>query len=38
LPDPAGNGVVSATDLHRAELAALSDRFSNVCRLDDLAG
>jgi nicotinamidase-related amidase len=38
LPDPAGNGVVSAADLHRAELAALSDRFSIVCRLTDLAG
>ncbi|MEX0954459.1 MAG: cysteine hydrolase family protein [Rhizobiaceae bacterium] len=38
LPDPAGDGVVSAADLHRAELAALSDRFSIVCRLADLAG
>lgn len=38
LPDPAGDGVVSAADLHRAELAALSDRFSIVCRLGDLAG
>ena len=38
LPDPTGNGVVSAGDLHRAELAALSDRFSIVCRLADLAG
>jgi nicotinamidase-related amidase len=38
LPDPAGNGVVAAADLHRAELAALSDRFSIVCRSADLGG
>ena len=38
LPDPAGNGVVAAVDLHRAELAALSDRFSIVCRSGDLGG
>jgi nicotinamidase-related amidase len=36
LPDPAGNRIVAAADLHRAELAALSDRFSIVCRLAEL--
>lgn len=31
LPATDGEGVVSAADLHRSELAALSDRFSIVC-------
>ncbi|TWG89620.1 nicotinamidase-related amidase [Mesorhizobium sp. J18] len=33
---PSGDGVVAAADLHRAELAALSDRFSIICRTADL--
>ena len=36
LPLPAG-GVIAAADLHAAELAALADRFSIVCRTADLA-
>jgi len=30
LPDPLGNGVVSAADLQRAALAALADRFATI--------
>ncbi len=37
LPTPA-DGAIAAADLHAAELAALSDRFSIVCRTADLAG
>ena len=33
---PSDDGVVAAADLHRAELAALSDRFSIICRTADL--
>lgn len=33
---PAGGGDISAADLHRAELAALADRFSIVCDTDGL--
>lgn len=36
LPDPTGEGVIAADALHRAELAALADRFATVCRTDDL--
>lgn len=36
LPTP-GGGAIAAADLHAAELAALSDRFSIVCRTADLA-
>ena len=35
LPAPDG-GVVPAADLHRAELAALADRFAVVCRAADI--
>lgn len=37
LPRADGNGVVAAADLHNAELAALSDRFSIICKTDALA-
>jgi nicotinamidase-related amidase len=30
LPDPLGTGVMSAAELHRATLAALSDRFAAI--------
>ena len=30
LPDPLGDGVLKATDLHRAALAALADRFATI--------
>ncbi|MBN9068348.1 MAG: isochorismatase family protein, partial [Rhizobiales bacterium] len=33
---PAAGGDISAADLHRAELAALADRFSIVCDTDIL--
>ena len=33
---PSGAGDISAADLHRAELAALADRFSIVCDTDAL--
>lgn len=33
---PAAGGDISAADLHRAELAALADRFSIVCDTDAL--
>jgi nicotinamidase-related amidase len=33
---PTGRGDISAADLHRAELAALADRFSIVCDTDIL--
>ncbi|MEO3998404.1 cysteine hydrolase family protein [Mesorhizobium sp. CAU 1732] len=36
LPHVDGSGVLSAADLHRAELAALADRFSIVCRTADI--
>ncbi|GHD05806.1 isochorismatase [Tianweitania populi] len=36
LPRPDGTGVVAAADLHEAELAALSDRFSIICKTDAL--
>jgi len=36
LPTPSG-GVIAAAALHEAELAALADRFSIVCRTADLA-
>lgn len=36
LPAPSGDGIVAASDLHRAELAALSDRFSIICAAADL--
>jgi nicotinamidase-related amidase len=35
LPRPDG-GVIAAADLHEAELAALSDRFSIICKTDAL--
>lgn len=39
LPVPgAGGEVLTADDLHRAELAMLADRFAIVCTTDDLAG
>jgi len=37
LPRPNG-GVISAADLHEAELAALADRFAIVCATADLLG
>ncbi|MEX0408926.1 cysteine hydrolase family protein [Aquibium sp. LZ166] len=37
LPAP-GGGTIAAADLHAAELAALADRFSIVCRTADLVG
>lgn len=37
LPDPSGGGIVTAADLHRAELAALADRFSIVCQSTELS-
>lgn len=37
LPDGEG-GVIAAAALHRAELAALADRFSIVCRTSDISG
>jgi nicotinamidase-related amidase len=37
LPD-GERGVILAADLHRAELAALADRFSIVCKASDIAG
>jgi nicotinamidase-related amidase len=36
LPAPGGEGIIAAADLHRAELAALSDRFSIICKTDAL--
>lgn len=30
LPDPLGNGVIKAADLHRVTLTALADRFATV--------
>jgi len=36
LPHADGSGVIAAADLHRAELAALADRFSIVCRTADI--
>lgn len=39
LPVPGAEGeVLTAVDLHRAELAMLADRFAIVCTTDDLAG
>jgi len=39
LPVPGAEGeVLTADDLHRAELAMLADRFAIVCTTDDLAG
>lgn len=37
LPHADGGGVIAAADLHRAELAALADRFSIVCRTADIS-
>lgn len=36
LPHADGTGVIAAADLHRAELAALADRFSIVCKTADI--
>ncbi|WP_099865224.1 cysteine hydrolase family protein [Pararhizobium haloflavum] len=36
LPSPDGDGVIAAADIHRAELAALADRFALVCAAADL--
>lgn len=38
LPGPGGAGIIAAADLHTAELAALADRFSIVCRTGELPG
>lgn len=37
-PNPTGSTTIAAADLHRAELAALADRFAIVCRTADLTG
>jgi nicotinamidase-related amidase len=36
LPEPLGDGVVSAADVHRTALAGLADRFAIVCRAADI--
>jgi nicotinamidase-related amidase len=36
LPDPTGGPALSATELHRAALAGLADRFAIIAKLADL--
>lgn len=38
LPDSLGNDSIPAAVIHRAALAALSDRFASVTRVADLYG